>query len=490
MYLALDLKSADDYRKFLQIRGLPKYRFTGRCADVPDEYAHLIGASAAKDTHADYHPAGYLFDYQRDIAKIAIRKRKFAAYVDCGLGKTAIIFEFARHALRATGKPVLIVSPSMVISQTQAEHEKFYPDDDRIVRLDSGSLESFLRDGSGIAICSYNILAKGIDGRNLGGLILDESSMLKSAYGKWGTACVELGQGVPYKLACTGTPAPNDRIEFAQTAVFLDQCRTVNEFYARYFVNRGQTDNRWEMKPHAQQRFYKDLSGWSIFLSNPATYGWKDNSQALPPIEIKTYDINLTEEQRKASESLTGSMFVTNAGGITTRSKLAQLAKGKGAESLKPAFIWSLVKTFNSDGSIIWCKFNDEQDALANAIPDAANIDGSTPDAKRQELIDDFKSGRRKVLISKPKILGFGLNLQVARHHIFSTLMDSYEEYYQCIKRSNRIGSTSPLTVHIPISELDAAGVENVLRKAANVDADTRIQEHLFKSQGWSYLNG
>lgn len=487
--VVFDYRSSESYRQFLAVRSLPKSQWRGTTALVDDSYAAMLGlAPAATMTFADYRPSDYLFDYQRDIAKIAIRKRKFAAFVDCGLGKTAIIFEFANYVASTTGKPVLIVSPSMVIPQTQAEHAKFYPSANPIDRLDSSTIREWLANGNGIRICSYNILDSDMDGSRLGGLILDESSMLKSAYGKWGTACVKLGAGVPYKLCSTGTPAPNDRIEYAQTAVFLDQCRTVNEFYARYFVNRGQTDNRWEMKPHAQCRFYRDLSGWSIFLSNPAVYGWKDNSNTLPPIEVTMYDIELTAGQRDAAQAITGQFVVTSMGGITRRSKLARLSKGKDAESNKPEFIRSLCDGFGSQSRIIWCKYNDEQDALAKLLSNAANIDGGTPDSQRHDLIADFKAGRRLDLISKPKILGFGLNLQIARHHVFSTLQDSYEEYYQCLKRSNRVGSSEPLGVHIPISELDAPGVETVLRKAACVDADTKVQEALFKEQGWNYL--
>ncbi len=487
MRLTFRLDSVDDYERFLAVRRLPKYRIVGRTAEFPDEYAHLLGVDFRAEKYSDYKPADWLFDYQKAIASIAVRKHKFAAFVDCGLGKTAIFLEFARHVAKETGRPVLIVSPSMVIAQTIGEHARFYPQDQPINRLDSRDINEWIATGGGIGICSYNIVEAVQSGGRLGGIVLDESSMLKSAYGKWGIDCVRIGSGVPFKMCCTGTPAPNDRIEFAQTAVFLDQCRTVNEFYARYFVNRGQTDNRWEMKPHAQGRFYSDLAGWSIFLSNPSVYGWKDNATTLPAIEVKMHDICLTGSQRDAQQSLTGSMFVTNAGGITVRSKLAQIAKGKGAESNKPQFIAELCRSFK-DAAIVWCKFNDEQDTIASLLPDAGNISGATPDAERERIISDFKTGRIKVLISKPKILGFGLNLQVAKHQVFSTLMDSYEEYYQCIKRSNRVGSTKPLTVHIPITELDAPGIENVLRKASQVDADTRTQEALFKEMGWTYL--
>ena len=140
--------------------------------------------------------------------------------------------------------------------------------------------------------------------------------------------------------------------------------------------------------------------------------------------------------------------------------------------------------------TIIWCHYNDEQDKCAALFPDAANIDGGTSQDKRQYLIEDFRAGRRKVLISKPRILGFGLNLQVATRQIFSGLQDSYEEYYQAVKRSNRIGSTEPLDVHIPVTEIERPMIETVLRKAAMVEHDTQEQERIFRTHGMGILEG
>lgn len=154
---------------------------------------------------------------------------------------------------------------------------------------------------------------------------------------------------------------------------------------------------------------------------------------------------------------------------------------GNKIETLKPEFIRRLVESLEGKQSIIWCKYNDEQYHLAEMFPDAANIDGTTPHEKRLELIDDFKAGRKRTLISKPKILGFGLNLQCTRSMVFSTLQDSYEEYYQAIKRANRYGSTEPLDVHIPITDVERPMVENVLRKAKRVQEDTETQERIFR---------
>jgi hypothetical protein len=307
---------------------------------------------------------------------------------------------------------------------------------------------------------------------------------LKSHYGKWGTRLIQLGKGLEWKLCLTGTPAPNDRIEYANHAVFLDHFPTVNAFLARFFVNRGQTDNRWELKPHALKPFYRALSHWCIFLSNPAVYGWKDNVGTLPPVHVHIHDVDLSEEQREASTAGTGALFAM-AGGITSRSKLAQIAKGrhngKDIETAKPGFIRELVESWPDESTIIWCKYNAEQESIAAQFPDAANISGDTPEEERVELISEFQSGKRKVLISKPKILGFGLNLQVCTRMVFSTLQDSYEEYHQAVKRANRYGSTVPLNVHLPLTDIERPMVDTVLRKAKMVDQDTAEQEKIFK---------
>lgn len=486
MDLVLSLDNPEDYTRFLAIRRLPRYRFTGRQAWFPDEYASMLGIKTEKPKTRKYQSPAFFFDYQAAGTRLAVTKRKFAFFWDCGLGKTLCFLDFAAFAARDTKQPVLIVSPLMVIPQTIQEHNRWFALGKPIEQIPARNLSHWIAGGKGIGITNFEALQEGIDGSRLGGLIVDESSTMKSFGGKWANALIEMGRGVPYKLCCTGTPAPNDRIEYANHAVFLDQARTVNEFLARYFVNRGQTDNRWELKPHALRPFYRDLSHWALFISNPAVYGWAD--KPLPPIHIYIQDVSLSPEQRQAIHDATGHLVVAEVGGIGKRSMLARLGKGffegEKIPSNKPAEIKALVDSWPDESTIIWCMFNDEQDGLAKLFPDAANISGDTPYEKRIELIDDFKSGKRRVLISKPKILGFGLNLQVATRQVFSSCHDSYESFYQAVKRSNRYGSTRPLNVHIPVTEIELPMMQNVLRKAKRIDQDTREQEALFREIG------
>jgi hypothetical protein len=489
MIITLNPASASDYRTFCEIKRLPVFTIRGRRAWFPDEYASRIGVEVPYVPFCNYAAPDWMFDYQAAITELAIRKRKFAAFCDCGLGKTAIILEFAKHAAERSEKRVLIVSPLMVIPQTVDEAHKFYSNGYAMDVIPAAKLQQWLDGEWGenqIGITNYeSIRPELLAGGRLGGLLLDESSMLKSHYGKWGTKIIEMGRGVEWKLCCTGTPAPNDRIEYANHAVFLDQFSTVNAFLATYFVNRGQTDNRWELKPHALAPFYRAMAHWSIFLANPATYGWHDNAETIPPINVNIHHVAMTPEQTDIMRTVTGSLFANEAGGITGRSTLGQLGKGfyrgDAVPTNKPQAIRDLLSSWPNESTIVWCLYNAEQDSLARQIPDSVSITGTTKHAERQKAIDDFKAGRIKTLISKPKILGFGLNLQIATRHIFSGLQDSYESYYQCIKRSNRYGSTEPLNVHIPVTEVEEPMIQTVLRKSEMVQADTDEQEKLFK---------
>jgi hypothetical protein len=487
--LLLDLNTPAGYRDFLAVRALPVHRFAGREAWFPDEYAPRLGLTPPAAGPADYTPSRPgLFDYQRDITALAVRRRKFAVFADCGLGKTLIALEFARHAaghLRGTrAANVLVVAPLMVARQWVAEAARFYGDALPLTLVSARQLPGWLAgDGSPgrVGVTNYEAIKDGLDATRLGALVLDESSLLKSHYGRWGQRLVALGRGLGWKLCLTGTPAPNDRVEFATHAVFLDQCPTVNSFLARYFVNRGETSNRWELKPHALRPFYRDLSHWSIFLTRPAVYGWRDGAGELPPIRTHVLEVPLTRGQRVRAAELTGNLYGV-PGGIGGRAAVARVAKD--AAGLKPPFVAALV-TGSDAPCLVWCKYNPEQAELARLLPEAGDIHGSTPQATRERLIGEFQAGARRTLISKPKVMGFGLNLQQARRMIFSTVQDSYEEYYQAVKRANRYGSTEPLDVYLPVTDLERPMLATVLRKADRVRRDTEAQEHLFKEVGY-----
>jgi superfamily II DNA or RNA helicase len=494
MKITLRPDNPTDYAMFLKVKALPIYSVRRKTVEFPDEYAGRLGLPAPEVAPGTYTPLPCLFDYQRDISRLAIRKRKFAVFLDPGYGKTLIFWEYARHVaeLLPAGKCVLVVSPLMVVRQSMEEYERFYGDDVPVLQVRAKYLNAFLSDPKGgkIGITNYEAITDKIKPGRLGCLILDESSMLKSHYGRWGKRLIEMGKGLDWKLCLTGTPAPNDRIEYANHAVLLDEFPTINSFLSRFFVNRGQTQERWELKPHALRPFYLALSHWCIFVSNPGVYGWKDNATSIPPIKVHIHDVPLTQEQVQMAMLAGGDMYGT-PGGITSRATLARLAKGYTnngkVASKKPDFIRSLVASWPDESSIIWCKYNDEQDGLENTFPDAVSIQGKTPYEARERLIADFKSGRKIIMISKPDVLGFGLNLQVATRHVFSTCQDSYEDFIQALKRSNRVGSTRELNAHIPVTELERPMVDTVLRKAKMVQHDCDEQARLFRETCYDF---
>lgn len=488
MQFVLNPKSIEDYRKFCAIKRLPAYRIRGRVADIPSQYAERFG-NAEETEHANIRLPKCMFDYQRAITRMAIEKRKFAIFADCGLGKSLMLLAYAQHVFRLIGKRkrVLLLTPPMVVRQLVGEAAKFFPSL-KVEIVKAASMQEWLSTpGDCVGISNYEALKKDTKQGCLGALILDEASILKSHYGNYGSICIELGKGLEWKLTATGTPAPNDRIEYANQAVFLDRFPTVNSFLAKFFINRGQTQERWELKPHALKPFYRALSDWSIFLTNPAVYGWKDNCGTLPPIYTHIEHVELTEEQRKWVNTHLRSLVATRAGGIQSRGSYGQVAKGnwKGQkfDSNKPEFIRDLIDKWRKlESTLVWCLYDEEQDGLHRLLG-GESLSGKTPIESRVEAVERFKSGESRVLISKPKILGFGLNLQVATRQVFSGLQDSYESFYQCVKRSNRVGSKLPLNVHIPVTELEEPMIETVLKKAKRVEQDTIEQEQLFREQ-------
>lgn len=490
MQLTLDPTKLEDYRTFIAVKKLPRYSVSGETVEFPDEYASLLGLPAPNYVEKAFTPSPFLFDYQGDITGIALAKRKFAAFVRCGYGKTLILWEWVRHLLMELppGKCVLIVSPLMVVRQTIEEAVRFYGNGIPAEQVRAANLQAWLggRRESNVGITNYEAISdKLTSAGDLWALALDESSMLKSHYGKWGSRLIDLGAGLRYKLCLTGTPAPNDRIEYGNHAVFLDQFPNVNSFLARFFVNRGKTNERWELKPHALRPFYQSLAHWSIFLSNPAVYGWKDNVGVVPPVHVHEHQVPLTPRQEQLAQEAGWSPLGGSPGGIVSRSRLAQIAKGthngRAIPTNKPAFIRDLIASWPTESTIVWCKFNPEQDHLAKFLPDAASIAGKTPHEERERIVKAFQAGEVRVLISKPEVLGFGLNLQIATRHVFSTCQDSWEDFHQCVSRSNRLGSTLPLNVHAPLTDIERPMFETVLRKAATNQRDTEEQELLFR---------
>ena len=494
------------YGLFLKTKKLPESQITydwerdAYKLTTPARFAGMLGASVAAAVREALEISGFLFDYQRFIVRTALEARRYAIYADCGLGKTLMFLEWARHVIAGTGGRVLIISPLQVIEQTRDESARFYGEGLPVERIETRAalVEWLKRPGPGLGITNYEKMVDGLmpELRYLAGLVLDESSILKSGGGvtKWNL--IKSSKGIEYKLSCTATPAPNDIMEYASQAGFLEKLRTEGEILWTFFT-RDKKGN-WRIKPHAREGFYRFMASWSIFLRNPAHYGWEDNLSKIPAPEFHEYRLPPTDEQMGMAS---GMFHETGAGllgdralGITQRTKLSQIAKGfiyegkkaRGIPSPKPEFIGDLIRREIADGRqvLVWTVFDEEARLIADRLAGVnfAVLDGSVKEKARRPILERFRRGELDVLVSKASMLGFGMNFQCCSSMIFSGWDDSYERFYQAVKRAIRYGQTQSVRVHLPfISELEGVILENVLRKKGNFEADAEEQERYYK---------
>lgn len=491
------------YELFLRVKRLPESQLTydwerdRYTITTPARFAPLLGVQDSSGVRERLPLAKHLFDYQRWIVERALDAKRFACWCDTGLGKTSIYLEWARQVVHRTRGRVLILAPLQVIPQICEEAKRFYRAGVRPEHLPSREAlaEWCQRPGLGIGICNYAKLIPGIlnEMRYLAGLVADESSVLKSGGGviKWNL--IKSARGIEFKLSCTATPAPNEVMEYASQASFLEKLRTEGDILWTYFT-RDKRGN-WLVKPHAREAFYRFMASWSIYLRDPAHFGWKDILSTLPDPDIREYRVPITDVQREmmyAQLAKSGKgLFSDDRMGVQERSRLSQLAKGflyrhgerdRSAvlvESNKPAFVADLVRADVADGRqvLVWTVFDAEGEIIADKLAGSPflveTLDGSMSADDRLARIEAFKSGRIQVLISKAQLLGFGLNLQNCRSMVFSGFDDSFERMYQAIRRAFRFGQTETVRVHIPyVPELEGMIFENVREKERRFLAD------------------
>ena len=375
-----------------------------------------------------------LYPFQASLTSWALRKGRAAIFADTGLGKTAMQLAWA---VNIPG-PVLILAPLCVGEQTIAEgHRIGVP-----VRPHGA--------GGQIEIANYERLHQ-VDTGQYDGIVLDESSILKAYDGKTRTRLIRAFAETPYRLCCTATPAPNDIAELANHCEFLG-IMTRAEMLATWFVH---DEDGWRLKGHAHEAFYRWLVSWGIFMRLPSDLGFADDGYRLPGLEIREHVV--TMDAPITGEYLFPSMGL---GGIGGRTKARRL-------SLKPRAdrVVELVETTPGPW-IVWCGLNDEQEAIAEALDgDCVSVAGNDPEGTKRERIMAFLSGQARVLVTKARIAGFGLNLQHCHQMAFLGLGDSYETYYQSIRRCYRFGQTEPVQVHIVVSEAETGIVRNVQQK-------------------------
>lgn len=398
-----------------------------------------LGREVAPD---DLSPA--LYDWQREATAWAIRKGRCALFWDCGLGKTAAQVQWAAKSADRS----LILAPLSVARQTVREAVKFGVDV-RYVRDPSEV------DGPGVWITNYE-LADRFDFGVFGALVADESSILKNVDGKTRQRLTENARKVPLRMACTATPAPNDVAELTNHAEFLGVMSRA-EMLAAYFVH---DEKLWRLKGHAADPMYRWMASWAHALRSPADMGYDAAGYLLPELSIvaQTVDVEL--------DAPDGQLFAADLGGVGGRMAVRR-------QTLEARVERAAELAADDEQWIIWCGLNDEAALAERLIDGAVNVEGSwSPDAKAQAL-EAFQDGEIRVLVTKPAIAGFGMNFQNCARMAFVGLSDSYEAYYQAIRRCWRYGQTRPVQAHIIVSGLESQIVENVRRKEREALAQT-----------------
>ena len=384
---------------------------------------------------------GMLFDYEHDIVSWALRRGRAAIFADCGLGKTPMQLEWARHI---PGK-VLIAAPLAVSYQTQREGEKFG------IKVGIARKQEDVREQ--ITVTNYEMLEH-FDFGEFAGLVLDESSILKAHDGKTRTRIIELSQQVPYRLACTATPAPNDYMELGNHAEYLGSMSRV-EMLSMFFVHDGGETQKWRLKGHAQTDFWKWVCSWAVMIRKPSDLGYSDEGFALP--ELIIHEVNV-----RVDEPTSGFLFPVEASTLQERLRARRdTIADRVADAAK-------IANATDRPFLLWCNLNDESAQLAAMIPGAVEVSGSDSVAEKEKAMLGFTNGTIRALVTKPSIAGFGMNWQHCSDMAFVGLSDSYEQFYQAMRRCWRFGQKRPVNVYVITAETEGAVVANIKRKEAD----------------------
>jgi len=427
-----------------------------------------------------------MFEFQCDITAWALRKGRACIFADCGLGKTLMQLEYAR----CVPGDVLLLAPLSVSHQTCREAAKF-------------GIDGVAYSGDGgktgkITITNYERLAK-FDLSQFAGLVLDESSILKSYDGRVRTEILEASKAIPFRLACTATPAPNDFMELGNHAEFVGSMSR-EEMLSMFFIHDGGETQKWRLKGHAKAEFWKWICSWAVMIRKPSDLGYSDDGFVLPRLDISQHSV----EHAVIGD---GFLFAMEAQSLKERQSARK-------DSIADR-VAEVARLANSNGEqwLVWCNLNAESEAAAKAIGGAVEVSGSDSDEAKDAAMAGFAAGNIRVLVTKPKIAGFGMNWQHCHNVAFLGLSDSYEQYYQAIRRCWRFGQKNTVKCHIVTSDAEGAVVRNIERKEteamemasqmvenmkdinrADVRGMTReTTEYAVKKasgEGWEFVNG
>lgn len=422
----------------------------------------------------------FLFPFQRASVQWALKKGRAALFFGTGLGKTISQASWADDVVRHTGQDVLILAPLCVAKQTVSECAKF------------GISVNYCREQSqvksGINITNYEMV-KYFDLSQFVGVVLDESSILKSLNGgKTRRMLIDACKNIPYRLSCTATPSPNDYMELGGQAEFLG-IMSLTEMLATFFIHDAKNTGDWRLKGHGADKFWEWMATWAITIRMPSDLGFDDDGYILPPLNIINHVIETPLEH--------GQLMTQQATDMMDRKKAAKKSVKERCEMA------AKLANESNEQIVIWCNLNAESDLLAKLIPDAKEVKGTDSIDKKEQLINDFVNGKLRVMLTKAKICGYGLNLQDSYNTILVGLNDSFESYYQLIRRFYRFGQKHEVNAHLISMDTEGNVKANLERKEKQADAmHEKMIAHMRKAMqkevigsmretnGYNYIQG
>ena len=409
-----------------------------------------------------YQPSGFecternvnLFGWQNDVVKWALRKGKCAIFSDCGTGKTRMLLQWANMVHKHENSAVLILAPLAVAQQTRAEGV--------LCGIDVKVVRDQCECENGLNITNYEMLQH-FDASFFCGVVLDESSIIKHKDGKTRQMIQDMFEETAYKLCCTATPAPNDFMELGTHAQFLGVMKQT-EMLATFFVHDGGETQNWRLKGHAEKKFFEWVAGWAACFKRPQDLGYEEEGYELPDLRIHEETVEST-----STELIDGQMMMFAPVGKTLLER-----RSARRNSLQDR-VNRAAEIANATGEqvLVWCDLNSESKSLTEAINGAVEVEGSMSLEEKEKGITGFLKGENRVLVSKPSIAGFGINAQNAHIEIFVGLSDSFEAYYQAVRRCWRFGQDKPVDVYIIISDAEGAVKENIQRKQRDAERMT-----------------
>lgn len=385
-----------------------------------------------------------MFPHQVDTCTWALRLGRAAAFLGTGMGKSFIELEWARVVSEHTNLPVLLLAPLAVAHQMITEAAKF------------GIRAKYFKDSEGIGdehivVTNYERMDN-FQAENFAGVVLDESSILKSMDGKTRTMLIEKFRNTPYKLAATATPAPNDHMELGNHAEFLG-VMTATEMLSMFFVHDGGETQKWRLKGHARSEFWKWICSWAVSIRKPSDVGYEDGMFTLPPLIYHEHIIDVDTPSE-------GMLFAMPAETLGER-----LAARRSTVDARVERVAEIIEREHSETWLVWCNLNRESEAIVKAVPTAVELTGSDSAEDKAQMSMQFAGGLIPVMVSKASILGFGVNYQICSHQIFAGVNDSWEQFFQAIRRCWRFGQTREVHIHIVAASTEGNVLENLKRK-------------------------